>query len=100
MFKNPRLNSYVYILTCVDGEPFCISKDKVYMKNKESFIPEGVFNESVIDEYKKQYFFKEYGIFWFERLKDIRKYLEETCEPKYKIIKVYGDGWNIEEKER
>lgn len=98
MNKKPRLNSYVYILTYVDGEPFCISKDKVYMKNKYAFIPEDVFNESVIDEYKKEYFFEEYGIVWFKKLKDIRKYLKEWFEQEYKIIKVYGDGWNIEER--
>lgn len=98
MTKNPRLNSYVYILTYVDHEPFCITKDKVYMKNKYSFIPETIFDESIIDEYKREYFFEEYGAIWFDKLKDVRTYLNEWFGQKYKIVKVYGDSWNIEER--
>ena len=68
------------------------------MKNKDAFIPESVFDESIIDEYKKEYFFEEYGFLWFKKIKDIRKYLKEWFGQEYKIIKVYGDGWNIEKR--
>ena len=99
MIKNPRLNSYVYILTYVDGEPFCISKDKVYMKNKESFITEAVFNDSFIEESRKEHYFDDYLISWFSKLKEARKYLKDNYESKFKLVKCYGDEWNIEEKE-
>ncbi len=99
MIKNPRLNSYVYILTYVDGEPFCVSKDKVYMKSKETFITESIFNTSYIEEIRCEHYFDDYGICWFSKLKDARKYLKERYDNKFKLVKCYGDEWNIEEKE-
>lgn len=99
MFKIPRLNSYVYILTYDYGTPYCITKDKVYMKNNEAFITEGVLNEIYIDEYRKEQYFKDYQKTWFTSLKEIRNYLRKNGEEKYKIIKANGGEWNIEEKE-
>lgn len=98
MFKNPRLNSYVYTLTYAGGKPWSICKCKVYMKNKQSFITEDALNESVSDEYKVEYYFEDYQKTWFSNIKSIRNTLKERHHEKYVILKCSDDFWSVEER--
>lgn len=105
--KLPRLSSYVYVITYVNDEPFCVTRDKVFMKNKDSFITEDMLVESVIQEYKSPLSLEDYGDRWvkkFSEIKDVLAKCEEnwnkyhTEKIKYTIEKCpCGDkDWNIE----
>ena len=98
MDRLPRLNSYVYIITYSDGIPFCITKDRVYMKNKDEFITEEMIASDVIEEYRLPCDIKSYGDTWTKTLKEakevIKKWFNECNWLDYDIEKC-SDGWNI-----
>lgn len=77
--KLPRLNSSVWIIiynNTYDGNPYSLSKQKVYMKNKSEFITEEAIDVSKIDECRIAYSAEDYGRFWFKSLKDAKTYLK------------------------
>lgn len=105
--KLPRLNSYVYVITYVNDEPYCVTRDKVFMKNKDSFITDDMLEESVIQEYKSPLSLEDYGDRWVKNFSEIKEVLAK-CEEhwntyhtekiKYTVEKCpCGDkDWNIE----
>ena len=95
MIKEPKLNSYVYVLTFVDGLPYCITRDKVYMKNNKAFIVEGIFDDSVIEEFRVEQYFKNYNKTWFTSLESTKKYLGDN----FRIVKAHVDAWNVDVRE-
>lgn len=97
--KLPRLYSYIYVITYVDSEPYCITKDMVYMKNDKEFITEDMMSHSVIEEYRKPLDTSEYGDRWTRTLKEakevVKKWAEE-CGYNIDIEKNYNDSWHID----
>ena len=102
----PRLNTYIYIITYVNGSPYAITKDKVYMKNKESFITEEMLCDYFIPEFPMPLNIDDYGRYWCKSLKECKdilekwrqeemKYFENEIEP-YKLKKVDENSWNVE----
>lgn len=92
---NPRLNSYVYIITFVHDKPYSITRDKVYMKNKEGFITERFTYER----------FAEYGKCWCKTIKEAKaiikkqeQYMTSNSDYAYefKIKKCTDNAWYIE----
>ena len=102
----PRLNSYVYIITYVDDKPHCVTRDKVYMKNKEAFIVEDAIYNSSIEEYRTPHYAEEYMTSWCKTLKEVKEVLKqrETYEAEfghnvhYKLVKTSENSWNVEEE--
>ena len=101
----PRLNSYVYVITYVDDMPYCITKDKVYMKNANEFITEDMISDDVISEYRWPLDSDDYGRRWAKTLAEakeiVNKYIQEEeqyfgKEYQYTITKNRNDSWNIE----
>lgn len=91
--SNVRLNQNVYVITFSNGEPYCLTKGKVYMKNNNSFILEDMLSEATIEEYKIPCDFDEEGLRWFRTLKEAREYIKSKG---YILIKTYDDCWNVE----
>ena len=98
--KLPQLDSYVYVITWCDSEPFCITKDKVYMKNKTDFITEDMLSSSVIEEYRQPMSVEDYGYYWTKTLKEAKelviKFFKEELGREVAIIKQRDNDWNIE----
>lgn len=103
----PRLNSYVYIVTRVDCEPYCVSRDKVYMKNKNAFIVEEAFYDYVIDEYRTEHTEEDEGVTWCKTLKEVKQILKDDekaqrlfgkYDVKYKLVKLNENNWNVEKE--
>lgn len=103
--KLPQLNSYVYVITYVKGMPYCITKDKVYMKNTTEFITEDMISDSVIHEYRCPLDLHNYGRRWAKTLAEakeiVSKYFQEEKlyfgnEYQYTITKNRNDSWHIE----
>lgn len=97
----PRIGSYVYVISYVNGEPYCITKDKVYMKNLFSFITEDMLNDAVIDEYKKPLSFEDVDGDWAKTLKEAKEIVKKAVEndneyreTKYKPIFNKDDNYN------
>ena len=86
-YKNPRLNSSVWVIVNVDGFPYSLSKQIVAMKNKEAFITEEFLysGNDLIEEAYYAYSFEEYGQTWFKTKKEGLEYIEkEIFEKRYK----------------
>jgi hypothetical protein len=104
--KLPRLNSYVYIITYVDGEPYCVTRDQVYMKNKNAFIVEEALYGSVIEEYRIEHYNDGYMDTWCKTFKEVKEILRqnEIAEIKYGhnvhyiLVKGRENSWNVEEE--
>ena len=104
--KLPRLNSYVYIITYVEGEPYCVTRDKVYMKNKDAFIVEDALYNYVIEEYRTEHIADDYMTTWCKTFKDVKEILkqDEIAEAEYGhnvhyvLEKVKENSWNVEEE--
>lgn len=97
--KLPRLNSYVYIITYVDSEPYCITKDMVYMKNDKEFITEDMISPSVIEEYRYPLDVSDYGDRWTHTLKEAKDVVKKWAEDygyNIDIEKNYNDSWHID----
>ena len=103
---NPRLNSYVYIITFVHDKPYSITRDKVYMKNKEAFITENMMYDDYIPEYREECKFNEYGKRWCKTFKEAKAIVKENEKRinnyysdkhyDFKIEKCDKNIWNIE----
>ncbi len=103
----PRLNSWVYIVTYVDGIPYCVTRDIVFMRNKDSFIVEDALSNSVIDEYRTYHTLDGYGESWVKTFKEVKEVLAKSAkeESKYRddhIVKYVArksceNSWNVEE---
>ena len=104
-YKLPRLNTYVYIITYVNGSPSAITRDKVYMKNKKSFITEEMLSDYLIPEFPRPLDAYDYGRHWCKSLKECKEILEKwrqeeleyfgnEIEP-YKLKKVDENSWNV-----
>lgn len=102
--KLPQLNSYVYVITYVDGMPYCITKDRVYMKNATEFITEDMISDSVINEYRYPLDCDDYGRRWTKTLAEakasVNKYFQEEKlyfgnEIQYTITKNTNESWSI-----
>ena len=102
----PRLNTYVYIITYVNGSPYTITRDEVYMKNKKSFITEEMLSDCFIPEFPMPLNVDDYGRYWCKSLKECKdilekwrqeemKYFGNKIEP-YKLKKVDENSWNVE----
>lgn len=92
-YKNPRLNSSVWVIVNVDGFPYTLSKQIVAMKNKEAFITEEVLygGDSLIKEVYCIYNFEDYGKTWFKTKKEGLEYIKkEIFENYYK--RYYPNG--------
>lgn len=92
-YKNPRLNSSVWVIVDVEGFPYSLSKQIVAMKNKKEFITEEVLygGDSLIKEAYCSYSFEEYGKTWFKTKKEGLEYIEkEIFEKQYK--RYYPNG--------
>ena len=104
----PRLGSYVYVITYVDSEPYCITKSKVYMKNNEAFITEDMLSDFVIEEYRRELLFEGDESSWAKTLKEAKEIVKKHIEywndyrgTKYKPVfkKVDDSAWNVELEE-
>lgn len=99
MNRLPRLNSYVYIITYDDGIPICITKDKVYMKNKDEFITEEMLGWDVIEEYRLPCNLRLYGYTWTKTLKEAKEVVKkwfDGCDWLDYDIEKFRNGWNID----
>ena len=98
--KLPQLDSYVYVITWCNSEPFCITKDRVYMKNKTDFITEDMLSGSVIEEYRQPMSVEDYGYYWTKTLKEAKelviKYFKEQQGREVIITKLNNNDWDIE----
>lgn len=99
-----QLNSYVYVITYVDGMPYCITKDRVYMKSATEFITEDMISDSVINEYRYPLNANNYGRRWTKTLKEakesVNKYFQEEKqyfgnEIQYTITKNTNESWSV-----
>lgn len=80
MTKVPRLNSKVWIIVFIEGEVYTLSKQKVYMKNKEGFITEETIDDSIMNEARIEYTLDSYGENWFKTFKEAKEYLDKYYE--------------------
>lgn len=97
--KLPRLYSYVYVITYVDFQPYCISKDMVFMKNNKEFITEDMLSRGVINEYRHSLDTSEYGNRWTHTLKEAKDaVIKWAKEHVYDvdIKKTCDNSWNID----
>ena len=98
--KLPQLDSYVYVITWCNSEPFCITKDKVYMKNKTHFITGEMLSGSVIEEFRFPMSVDNYGCNWTKTLKEAKelviKFFKEQLGREVAITKCSDTDWNIE----
>ena len=98
--KLPQLDSYVYVITWCDCEPFCISKDKVYMRNKTHFITEDMLSANVIEEYRQPMSVNDYGHYWTKTSKEakeiVNKFFKEELGREVMIIKNSDSDWKVE----
>ena len=103
--KMPRLGSNVYIITEVDGDPFCVTKAPVYMKNKEAFIVEDALDDGSIEEFRRPQYLEDYGYTWVKTFKEVKDILVKYEEAelrfggkrvKYRLEKVDDTDWNVE----
>lgn len=98
MERLPKLNSSVYIITYVDSEPYCITKDVVYMKSANEFITEDMLSDFVIDEYRRPCAGEDYGYTWVKTLKEAKEVVRKYCEDNnidFTIEKTKDDSWNV-----
>lgn len=101
MYKKPRLNQKVYIITHdpVNGFPWGVYKTSVYLMNNEVFATPYIKSKDMSEELRTTYFFADYGITWFTSLKEIKKYIQELFTSygyKYYNFKKESDGlWDI-----
>lgn len=97
--KLPRLNSYVYVITYVDSKPHCISRDIVYMKNKDSFIVEDMMSNAVIEEYRIPLDISDYGERYTYTLKEAKEVVRKWAKEQgydFDIKKTCDNSWNID----
>ena len=97
--KLPRLNSYVYVITYVDSQPYCISRDKVYMKNDKEFITEDMMMGDVIEEYRCPLDASDYGDRWtytLKEAKDVVRQWAEYWDYDFDIKKNYENSWCVD----
>lgn len=86
MVKLPRLNSYIWLIVFVEGVPYTVSKQQVYMKNKTEFITEEAVCDGVIDEARYSYGVEDYGSSWFKSLKEAKIGLENWIKDQKKYF--------------
>lgn len=97
--KLPRLYSYVYVITYVDvWQPYCITRDMVYMKNDKEFITEDMMSNDVISEYRKPLDTSEYGDRWTHTLKEAKDIVEKWAKEEgydVDIEKTCDNSWCV-----
>lgn len=88
----PRLNKTIYIIGLSTN---CIRKVKVGYKSKDAFIVKDFENRPII---KIEYKYEEYGLRWFNKLKDVKAYIQSLFDNKLydiKFIKFNSYYWDI-----
>lgn len=102
----PKLNSYVYVITYVDSYPYCVTKDRVYMKNEDEFITEEMLDDCVITEYRIPLSIDNYGEAWVKTFKEVKETLKKIEQEKFALCgeklhfylrcKCDDHNWNVD----
>lgn len=86
----PRLNKTIYIIGASG-----IRKVKVGYKSKDAFIAKDFENRPIT---KIEYKYEEYGLRWFNKLKDVKAYIRSLFDNKLydiKFIKFNSYYWDV-----
>ena len=101
MYKKPKLNQKVYVLTHdpKTGLPWGIHKTSVYLKNDCCFATPFICERDMCEELRGVYYFEDFRISWFSSVKAafdyVDKVIEEKGYKKWRIKKENDYFWDI-----